>query len=174
MVRVPALVAALTVLGPVVLMAQRTAEISFPQLRPGQTVRVRTQDGERLEGRISAISPDQGAFTIGAGAAGASFPVTAVDSLWIQRHQVIAGAVVGGVIFAGAGLVFASAFCSTVDCGPAVLPLSPVAGAAVGALAGAALGALIPSWRLRYSRVAAALWLGPGSRQGLVLARLRF
>lgn len=158
----PYLLVGLSILGTTPGRAQGSVETSLGQVRAGQLVKVRTQDGRLVEGRFSTFSlspphlqledPDS------------SFHTGSIDSLWVRGTRAKTGAIVGGVVLGVASGVVLGAFCEYggeydgCDQWGMVAALT-LAGAATGAGLGALIGSAFPHWRLRYARSGAGLGL---------------
>ena len=146
------------------------------RLRPGQTVRIRLADGQRLEGRLIAVDSAPPVFHFLAPQP--AVPVTAIDSLWVRGHASGTCALVGGIVVGGASFVFWGLLCNALSEGSGcqvwgTVILLSVGGAAGGALLGAAVGSLIPKWRrLDTNRVAFSF--GPGLTGPTAAVRVRF
>ncbi|MEO8201759.1 MAG: hypothetical protein ABI679_14615 [Gemmatimonadota bacterium] len=78
--------------------------------------------------------------------------LASIDTLWVRGRATKPGAIVGGVLGLGAGIllgVLAEALCEY-DCGHAyVVPIALI-GTAAGGATGAVIGAAIPRWRKVY------------------------
>lgn len=127
--------------------------------RPGAPVKVFLRDGRTLDGNVRK-SADTLRLTVATADQTISLTAPEVDRLLVRRNGIAEGAVVGGLIGTGAGLLVTlgnTVYCPAATgsgtgpkprCGPGI-------GSAmgVGAVAGAAVGALVGStrnpWRLR-------------------------
>jgi hypothetical protein len=135
------------------------------QLKPGQTVRVKTVDGPRFVTRLGDGPPAE-----------PPFDVARVDSLWVRGHATGTGALVGAAVAGLGSFAFYGWVCTMVGEGHGCDAWDTVTGLALatgagGALIGAGVGALIPRWRLRYARdrdVSVSPILTPG-RVGIAL-----
>lgn len=158
------------------LCAQRSIDAAFSDLKPGQTVRLRTQGGDRSQSRVDSVQTESLALWL----EGASTPYdgATLDSLWVRGRASTTGAIVGGLVLGSATFAAGALLCSGLDEGNSCTEWGTVtafslAGAAGGALLGAAIGSAIPKWRLRYTRglpVRGALRTLPQGRFGLGIA----
>jgi hypothetical protein len=119
-------------------------------VRPGRTVRVAVAGEGRLAGTVTAS--DGGGFTLATPGGDRRFAALP-DTLWTRGRAVAQGAVVGGIVGAGAGVLlglFGNALCEY-DCGPAAgdAALGALLVGASGAALGALVGAAIPRWQRR-------------------------
>jgi hypothetical protein len=146
-------------------------ELPLRQLKPGQTVRVKTVGGSRFVTRLGAGTGDS-SFAL----ADTPFEVARLDSLWVRGRAVGTGALVGGAAAGVLSFGFYAWICTMVaegngcDAWDTVTGLALATGAG-GALIGAGVGALIPKWRLRYARdrdLSVSPILAPG-RVGIAL-----
>lgn len=121
------------------------------RLQPGQTIRIRLQTGQRLEGHVAAV--DSSPPVLRFAELQPPVAIAVIDSLWLREGAAGRSALVGGIV-AGVGMfAVAASVCSGLtesagceDWG-AVTGWS-VAAAAGGALLGAAIGSRAPRWRL--------------------------
>jgi len=156
------------------LCAQGSIDTALSALKPGQTVRLRVQGGDRTQSRVLSVRTESP--TLWLEGASAPYEGAAIDSLWVRGRATAAGAIVGAVVLGGATFGVTSAICQSVNespCGSETTVPLVLAGAAGGALIGAVIGTAIPKWRLRYTRglpVRAALRSLPRGRLGLGLA----
>jgi hypothetical protein len=135
--------------------AQTRAPVSFPSAS-GQSVRIRLSSGAYAPGSLTALDTHDGRLVLGAPVR--SLALAQIDSLWIRRDRVRAGAVVGGVAAGSAMFAFTSSVCFTgIGClasGPGdtvgarwrVVGLSTVVATVAGALTGAAIGRFVRRW----------------------------
>ena len=143
------------------------------QLKPGQTVRVKTTGGSRFVTRLGAGAGDS-SFAL----AETPFETARVDSLWVRGRAVGTGALVGAAVVTPLSFAFYAWICTMVaegngcDAWDTVTGLALATGAG-GALIGAGVGALIPKWRLHYARDRDAL-ISPILTPGRVGIALRF
>ncbi len=138
------------------LNAQEPTEaVDFGQIKPGKVIRVRTQDGPRLEGRFLRMTPET--LILVSAEAERTVPIVSIDSLWVRGNAAKTGAIVGGVGLGALSFGFLAALCEGLsetggcDEWDKVVGYG-VAGAGVGALLGAGIGSAIRKWRLRYAR----------------------
>ena len=113
------------------LNAQAPLDTVLDRLRSGQTIRVRTQDLGRVEGRLLRLQDD--ALRV-EGAGSPDISVATIDSLWVRRHATATGAIVGGLALGLIGYIVLN--CSGQDDCPSG---QGAVGAAVG-FGGGALG----------------------------------
>jgi hypothetical protein len=131
----------LVVTGPA--WAQETSQAGMSSVQSGPVVRIRTSDGQLLQGRLSITDTPLGG--------------TAIDSLWVKGHRAKSGAIIGSLVLGAASAVFWSEMCNIASEGHgcdetgSVVGLT-LAGAAAGAGLGALIGTAVPTWRLRYTR----------------------
>jgi len=116
----------------------------------GRTVRVAVAGEGRLAGTVTAS--DGAGFTLATPGGERRF-ATLPDTLWTRGRAVAQGAVVGGIVGVGAGVLlglFGNALCEY-DCGPAAgdAALGALLVGASGAALGALVGAAIPRWQRR-------------------------
>ena len=155
----------LLMLLPAALAAQTTLGDALGHLKPGQTVRLHSQTGQRGEGRFSVYDTDPSVVHLVMRDTTIQFAM--VDSLWVRTNRAKTGAIVGAVAVGVPSALFWGALCVGLSegdgCGPAwgVVAGLTVAGAGVGALLGAAIGSAIPDWRLRYDSPHVALKFSP-------------
>src|SRR2546428_6922075 len=174
--RTPRLIATILVLSVAQAFGQAAAPKVMVRLRPGQTVRIRLQTGQRLEGHVAAV--DTAPPVLRFAHLQPAVPIAAIDSLWLRKGAAETSALVGGIV-AGVGMfAFAASVCSGVsetagchDWG-AVIGWS-AAGAAGGALLGAALASLAATWRLiNPERI--TLSINPGPTGPAVAVQVQF
>jgi hypothetical protein len=156
------------------LGGQAPLEAAVRTLKPGQTVRIRTHGGDRIESRIRSLRGESLALQLVGDSA--AYDVAAIDSLWVRGTATRTGAIAGAAVVGVASVAFWAALCQGLSDGPGgctewgrVTGYS-LAGAGAGALIGAGVGALLPKWRLRYARalpVHSALTHLPLGRLGL-------
>jgi hypothetical protein len=152
------------ILLPVSLAAQATLDSVARQLKPGQTVRLHLQTGQRAEGRFTVYQPDSSIVRLAM--RDTTMPFAMVDSIWVRKTGARTGAIVGAVVVGVPSALFWGALCTGLndggECGQwgAVAGLT-VAGAGVGALLGAAIGSASSHWQLRYAAPRVALKVDP-------------
>ena len=150
--RFPVAVVALIVIAFPPLAAQ-IAPPSLPRLVEGQSIRVRTHDGQRVEGLVVTIAPNPWAIEL---TDHGIINGTSVDSLWDRHGSAGIGAVVGVILIGVPWGAISFTRCSAPgggtfgSCGDAAL--STVIGGAASAGVGALVGLLFTSWRLTYAR----------------------
>lgn len=122
----------------------------------GQPVRVRLSSGAKLQGFLTELEIRDGRLVLGAPTR--ALPLAQIDSLWIRRDHVRAGAIVGGAAAGISMLAFTTTLCfSGTGClvsGPGdtagarwrTVGLSTLAAAAAGALAGGVAGRFVRRW----------------------------
>lgn len=151
------------VLQPVSLVAQASLDSVARRLKPGQTVRLHSQTGHRVEGRFAAYQPDPSVMQLTVRDTTLSF--AEIDSIWVRRSGAKTGAIVGAVGVGVPSAILWSSLCNglsdTSDCAQGVVVGLTVAGAAVGALLGAAIGSATSHWQVRYASPRIALKVTP-------------
>lgn len=145
------LVVALVIAGR--LHAQSGAD--FGRLVPGQVVRVSTTGHSRFVTRLGGTPADP--VTELFARADVPFQVERVDSLWVQGRATLTGAIVGGAIATPLAFLVWGGLCEGLSYGAGCdawgeVALLTLAGGIGGALIGGGIGALVPKWRLRYTR----------------------
>ena len=154
----------LLMLLPASLAAQSSLDDAIGRLKPGQTVRLHSQTGQRAEGRFSVYETDSSVVQLAMRDTTIRFAM--VDSLWVRKTGAKTGALIGAVVVGVPSALFWGALCSmdggsiSSECGGAVVGLT-VAGAGVGALLGAAIGSAATRWQLRYASPQVALKFSP-------------
>ena len=159
----------LLMLLPVSLAAQTTLDSVARRLRPGQTVRLQLQTGQRAEGRFTVYQSDLSVVQLVMKDTTIAFAM--IDSLWVRTTGAKTGAIVGAVVVGVPSALFWGALCNVGgdgECGQwgTVAGLT-VAGAGVGALLGAAIGSASSRWQLRYASPRVGLKLTPLPKQRL-------
>lgn len=166
------------ILLPAALAAQATLDSMARQLKPGQTVRLHLQTGQRAEGRF-VYQPDLSVVQLTM--RDTTIPFAMIDSIWVRKTGAGTGALVGAVVVGVPSALFWGSLCGALsesgggcDQWGTVVGLS-VAGAGVGALLGAAIGSASSHWQLRYAspRVAFRVNPLPAQRVGVGLS-IRF
>lgn len=133
------------------LAAQQPAEPLWGRLSPGELVRVRPRNSDRIAARVLAVGADS--LVISTQPVRALRPGT-IDSLWVRGHATVLGAIIGAVGGAATSLAASSVVCQAIRegflCGesPTAIAWSTAGGAALGA----AVGYVVRPWRLRYAR----------------------
>jgi hypothetical protein len=152
------------ILLPAALAAQATLDSVARQLKPGQTVRLYSQTGQRVEGRFAVYHPDPPVVQLAR--RDSAIPLGTIDSIWVRQTGAKTGAIVGAVVLGVPSALFWGALCTGLsdggECGQwgAVAGLT-MAGAGVGALLGAAIGSASSHWQLRYAAPRVALQVDP-------------
>lgn len=158
------------ILLPASLAAQLSLDSVARQLKPGQTVRLHSQTGQRVEGRFTVYNPDPGVVQLNMRDTTVAFG--SIDSIWVRKSGTGTGALLGAVIVGVPSALIFSSLCSGLSEGGgcdqtgAVVALTG-AGAAVGALLGAAIGSASSHWQLRYGSPQVALRITPLPAQRL-------
>ena len=125
------------------------------RLGVGETVLIRTSDGRRVQDKLAGVTYTPVALVLRNRAD--SIPVAIIDSVWLRRSKVFAGAVTGGLLLGVPAFLIWSALCEGLSDGagcheyPRVLLLS-LPEAALGAGLGALFGSRHYRWTLRYVR----------------------
>jgi hypothetical protein len=148
----------LLILLPASLAAQTTLDDAIGRLRPGQTVRLHSQTGQRAEGRFTIYHPDPPVVHLAM--RDTTIQVAMVDSLWVRKSGAKTGAIIGAVVVGVPSALFWGALLGSLDSGSGYEGIAvglTVAGAGVGALLGAALGSASTRWQLRYASPQVAL-----------------
>jgi len=154
----------LLILLPASLAAQSTLDNAIGRLRPGQTVRLHSQTGQRAEGRFTVYETDPSVVVLAMRDTTIRFAM--VDSLWVRKTGAKTGAIVGAVAIGVPSALFWGALCSGLSEGNGceawgtVAGLT-VAGAGVGALLGAAIGSASSRWQLGYASPQVGLKFSP-------------
>jgi hypothetical protein len=120
---------------------------------PGAWVQVASGDAGRTRGLCESVG--DGVLVLRSGGAERTFPQARVDTVWVRSHAGGAGAAMGGLAGAVAGLVLASAGAceSPRGCDTAALYGGlAAAGGTAGALAGALVGSRMRIWRRIHPR----------------------
>jgi hypothetical protein len=143
------------VLGAPVLAAQESAESRLERLQPGQTLRLRLVDGQRLQSTIAAVAGDP--FSIRLTQLPTPLTLEAIDSLWVRGRATAPGALVGAGLLGASQVVFWGSLCGEHPqqervCSHETTAVMTTFGLIGGALLGAGVGLLVPKWRLRYVR----------------------
>ena len=136
--------------------AAPTRESSVDALEAGQRVRVRAADALSIEGVFLGLEgQDMLLRTIGAEQA-RRVPVDRLEALWVRKGATkkgsVIGAIAGGVLGAGFGVVVGEYICNDEDCEADTFLAAAIFGA-VGAGGGAVVGALIGYVVQRWSLV---------------------
>ena len=131
-----------------------SVELLFQRLAPPQRVRVRTYNGDRVEGVVTSVVARRSSFLID----GRQAPVelAAVDSLWFGRTQAKRGFAIGAVSGGALSMVFWGAVCTGLSEGHGChewgkVALFSVPEALLTGIAGAVVGHRIRRWDLRYA-----------------------
>jgi hypothetical protein len=155
---------------PASLAAQATLDSVARQLKPGQSVRLHSPTGQRVEGRFTVYYPDPPVLQLAM--KDTTIPLAMIDSIWVRKTGAKTGAIVGAVALGVPSALFWGALCTGLSegegCGQwgAVAGLT-MAGAGVGALLGAAIGSASSRWQLRYASPRVALKVNPLPAQRL-------
>jgi len=124
------------------------------RLEPGASVRLATDGGRVVEGRV--VSLDAAAVVLDRPPR--SVPIETVHAIWVRGRSTGTGAAIGGVmvgVVTGAlGALVSVAFCENGDgCGGAGAAGGAIGlafGGAVGSLTGGVIGATVPRWHRLY------------------------
>lgn len=98
------------------LCAQGSIDTALSALKPGQTVRLRVQGGDRTQSRVLSVRTESP--TLWLEGASAPYEGAAIDSLWVRGRATAAGAIVGAVVLGGATFGVTSAICQSVNESP--------------------------------------------------------
>jgi hypothetical protein len=136
---------------PVSATAQEASQMGLG-IRSGQQVRVRSAQGQLLEGRYAEVP-------LGA---------DEIDSLWVRGNRAKTGALIGGLVFGAGSAVLGSWACTMSSDGHGCQETGKVVaftavGAAVGVGVGALIGSAVGTWRLQYARPGARIRVSPVS-----------
>jgi len=163
------------ILLPASLAAQTTLDSVARRLKPGQTVRLHLQSGQRAEGRFAVYQSDQSVVQLAMRDTTIQFAM--IDSIWVRKSGAKTGALIGSVLVGVPSAILLGSLCSTFSDGGGCDQWGTVIGVSVvGAGAGALLGALIGSasshWQLRYAapRVTFKVHPLPAQRLGVGLS----
>jgi hypothetical protein len=162
---------------PVTGSAVHAQASDYPRASVGQVVRLRLNDGRRLQGRV--IQTDSGPLRYHLHREGVAVADALIDSLWVRSRWTKVGAIAGGLIGGAGFATLVVAYCNAYEsasgpsdgCAPAALGAFAL-GAAGGALLGAGIGAANTRWRLRFARSPISLRIGVDRSVGLGLALL--
>jgi len=158
------------ILLPASLAAQTTLDSVARRLKPGQTVRLHLQSGQRAEGRFAVYQSDQSVVQLAMRDTTIQFAM--IDSIWVRKSGAKTGALIGSVLVGVPSAILLGSLCSTFSDGGGCDQWGTVIGVSVvGAGAGALLGALIGSasshWQLRYAAPRVAFKVNPLPAQRL-------
>lgn len=140
---------------PLASLDAQTRSAATASVAPGATVRA-ARSGVRLTGRVQNATHDTLLVALEEGDA-LRLPLADVDTLWragrATGRGAAIGAVAGGILLAGFGVLAVQGLCETSDCSDdtwkAALGGAAI-GAAGGAVLGAGLGSLVRTWRRVY------------------------
>jgi hypothetical protein len=159
------------ILLPASLAAQTTLDSVARRLKPGQTVRLHLQTGQRAEGRFAVYQPDQSVVQLAMRDTTIQFAM--IDSIWVRKTGAGTGAIIGAVLVGVPSAILWGSLCSGLsdsgggcDQWGTVIGLS-VAGAGAGALLGAAIGSASSHWQLRYAAPRVSFKVNPLPAQRL-------
>lgn len=148
---------------PAIVIGQETPDTTFGQLRPGQFLRLRLDDGRRVEARLLGIEPDPLRLLISDGEG--YVPAVMVDSLWVRGRATKTGPLLVGAALGVSFYLVLGQACPEVEylqcLGEPILLGVGLAAIGVGALLGAAMGNTISKWRLTYARSNLGFGTGP-------------
>ena len=135
-------------------------------VRSGQLVKVRSYQGQLLEGRFSRSSAHDPLLQLTSGEV--SLMAAGVDSLWVRGNRAKTGALIGGLVFGAGSAVLGWWACEMGSDGHGCQESGKVvgfsaAGAAVGVGFGALIGSAVGTWRLEYARPGAHVRVSPVS-----------
>lgn len=158
------------ILLPASLTAQTTLDSVARRIRPGQTVRLHSQTGQRAEGRFTVYHPDAAVVQLAMRDSTIRFAM--VDSLWVRTTGGKTGAIVGAVVIGVPSALFWGGLCIGLSegsgCGSwGVVAGLTLAGAGVGAILGGAIGSFSSRWQLRYASPQVGLKFTPLPTQRL-------
>jgi hypothetical protein len=121
-------------------------------LKPDRFVRIQLPELGRVQGKVGSRVGE--ALTLKSEEGDRRVRLAAVDTLWVRGRATKLGAIVGGVLGLGSGLLLGAlgdALCEY-DCGGNYALTGGLLGAAVGGATGAVIGSAIPRWRRVFPR----------------------
>ena len=148
--------AALVFLLPTFASAQTSRPIpvqppTFEILSDSQWIRVSRPELGRREARLLRHTETELVLDVGQGPL--RIPATSIDTLWERRTASKSGALIGGLLGAGAGILVATQAVEEGETAPAdYVALFAVGGAVGGGLLGALVGRAFPRWHRVYAR----------------------
>jgi hypothetical protein len=123
----------------------------FQTLEDSQWVRLAGPGLGRREGRVLQHSPTE--IVLSPQPQSLRVPATSIDTLWTKGTSSKTGALVGGLLGAGLGVLFATQTVEEGETAGADWVLAIGGGGAVaGGLLGALIGSAFPRWQRRYPR----------------------
>jgi hypothetical protein len=124
-------------------------EASVEALRTGAWVRVAAAPLGRIEGRVVAHTATELVLSVEEGPS--RIPLAGVDTLWVRGKATRTGALVGGLLGTGLGILIATQAVEEGETpGADWVGAFGLGGALVGGSLGAALGSAFPRWDRRY------------------------
>ena len=142
--------ASVTGLPPTFASAQSSRPIpaqppTFETLSDSQWVRVSRPEHGRREARL--LRHTAGELVLDVGQSPLRIPATSIDTLWERRTASRTGALIGGLLGTGAGILVATQAVEEGETAPVdYVALFAVGGAVGGGLLGALMGRAIPKW----------------------------
>jgi hypothetical protein len=141
-------------------------------VRSGQLVRVKSADGQMMEGRFSWSPARDPVLQLSD--AQVLISNAAIDSVWVRGNRSGTGALIGGLVFGAGSAALGWFACEIGSDGHGCQETGQVLGfTALGTGVGVGLGALIGSafgtWHLTYKRPGASVRLSPVSLDRVVL-----
>jgi hypothetical protein len=126
-------------------------EIRLHQVKGASRLRIEDRAGQRVSGIFAGLGDGGLAVTTSTGLA--TIPLTEIQGIWIRRRSTAIGAIAGGAVGVGLGVLYGLAAaglceCETSSAGAAALG-GLLAGAG-GAVVGGAIGAAIPRWSRKW------------------------
>ena len=133
--------------------AAPTRESSVDALEAGQRVRVRAADALSIEGVFLGLEGQDMLLSTTVAEQALRVPVDRLEALWVRkratRKGAKIGAITGGVLGVGFGIIIGEVICNNEDCEADTLGAAALVGAygaGAGAAGGALIGYLVRSW----------------------------
>jgi hypothetical protein len=123
---------------------------AFESLRSGELIRLRTYSHGLHIGTVLRIGPDSLFLEPRRGSR--QVEAAAIETLWLRRPATRtgaqAGALAGGLLFAGGAAFMSWAACDAATCSvdPEAAIVGGITGAVMGAITGAVIGAMFGQW----------------------------
>lgn len=133
--------------------AAPTRESSVDALEAGQRVRVRAADALSIEGVFLGLEGQDMLLSTTVAEQALRVPVDRLEALWVRkratRKGAKIGAITGGVLGVGFGIIIGEVLCNDADCEANTLGAAALVGAygaGAGAAGGALIGYLVQGW----------------------------
>jgi hypothetical protein len=120
---------------------------SILQLKPDRFVRLQVPDLGRVQGTVGFRTATE--LLLQGETENRTIRLAAVDTLWVRGRRTKAGAIIGGILGIGGGILLGAvgdALCE-VDCDGNYTLNGAVLGALAGGVTGAIVGSAIPRWK---------------------------